>query len=142
MRALLYRDPQSVIDASGPLPEIAPLHSLIEAIRKQRGDVTRTVQWSADAASAETFHAMPLIGPAGELMGAFLVGSWRAEQVRMERFLRRMQILVAAGGILLAILFSLWTTARITRPVEALATGARAVAAGRLERPGRGALWR
>jgi nitrogen fixation/metabolism regulation signal transduction histidine kinase len=131
MRALLYRDPQSVISASGPVSETAPLAPLLEAIRKQRdGEVARTVQWSADAASAETFHAIPLKGPDGELMGAFLVGSLRAEQVRMQRFLRRMQILVAAGGILLAVLVSLWTTARITRPVEALATGARAVAAG------------
>ena len=130
MRALLYRDPQSVIGASGPVPETAPLAPLLEAIRKQRGEVARTVQWTADAASAEAFHAIPLIGPDGELMGAFLVGSLRAEQVRMQRFLRRMQILVAAGGILLAVLVSVWTTARITRPVEALATGARAVAAG------------
>ena len=130
MRALLYREPQSVISASGPLPETAPLAPLLEAMRRQRSETTRTVQWSTDAASAETFHAMPLIGPAGELMGAFLIGSGRAEQVRMERFLRRMQIGVGAGGILLAVLVSLWTTARITRPVEALATGARAVAAG------------
>jgi len=131
MRALLFRDPQSVIGASGPVPETDPLAPLLEAIRKQHdGEVARTVQWSTDAASAEAFHAIPLIGPDGELMGAFLVGSLRAEQVRMQRFLRRMQILVAAGGILLAVLVSLWTTARITRPVEALATGARAVAAG------------
>jgi two-component system nitrogen regulation sensor histidine kinase NtrY len=34
------------------------------------------------------------------------------------------------GGIGLALLVSLWTTRRITRPVEALAAGARAVAAG------------
>ena len=130
MRALLYRDPQSVIGASGQVPETAPLAPLLDAIRKQRGEVSRTVQWTADAASAEAFHAIPLIGPDGELMGAFLVGSLRAEQVRMQRFLRRMQILVATGGILLAVLASLWTTARITRPVEALATGARSVAAG------------
>jgi two-component system, NtrC family, nitrogen regulation sensor histidine kinase NtrY len=130
MRALLYRDPQSVIGALGPVPETAPLAPLLEAIRKQRVELARTVQWSSDAASAETFHAIPLIGPGGEPMGAFLVGSLRAEQVRMQRFLRRMQVLVAAGGILLAVLVSVWTTARITRPVEALATGARAVAAG------------
>ena len=130
MRALLYRDPQSVIGALGPVPETAPLAPLLEAIRKQRVEVTRSVQWSADAASAETFHAMPLIGPGRELMGAFLIGSRRAEQVRMQRFLRRMQVLVAAGGILLAVLVSVWTTARITRPVEALASGAHAVAAG------------
>jgi signal transduction histidine kinase len=126
MRALLFREPQSVY---------APLAPLIAALRKQRGEVTRTVQWTADAASAETFHAIPLIGPpkdseGPELMGAFLVGSSRAAEVGLERFLRRVEILVAMGGILLALLVAFWTTARITRPVEALAAGARAVAAG------------
>ena len=136
MRALLYREPQSIVGSSGPLPQTAPLAPLIDALRKQPSEVTRTVQWSADAASAETFHAFPLIGPAkdpgqaDELMGAFLVGSSRAVQVRLERFLRRVELLVAMGGILLALLVAFWTTARITRPVEALAAGARAVAAG------------
>jgi len=136
MRALLYREPQSIVDSSGPLPRTAPLAPLIDALRKQRSEVTGTVQWSADAASAETFHAIPLIGPAkdpgqaDELMGAFLVGSSRAVEVGLERFLRRVQVLVAMSGILLALLMAFWTTARITRPVEALAAGARAVAAG------------
>jgi len=135
MRALLYRAPQSIVGASGPLPQTAALAPLIDALRKQRAEVTRTVQWTADAASAETFHAIPLIGPAtdpagAELMGAFLVGSSRAAQVEMGRFMLRVEILVAMGGILLALLVAFWTTARITRPVEALAAGARAVAAG------------
>jgi two-component system, NtrC family, nitrogen regulation sensor histidine kinase NtrY len=130
MRALLYREPQSIVGASGSLPRTAALAPLIDAVRKQRGEVTRTVQWSADAASAETFYAIPLIGPGDELMGAFLVGSSRAAQVGLERFLRRVEILVAMGGIVLALLVAFWTTARITRPVEALAAGARAVAAG------------
>ena len=121
MRALLYREPQSMDAALAPL---------IDAMRKQHGEVTRTIQWSPDAASAETFHAIPLMGPAGELMGAFLVGSSRAAQVGLERFMVRVEILVAVGGILLALLVAFWTTARITRPVEALAAGARAVAAG------------
>ncbi|HLY18135.1 MAG TPA: ATP-binding protein [Bryobacteraceae bacterium] len=130
MRALLYREPQSVIDASGPVPQTAALAPLINEIRQRRTDLTRTVNWSGDAAGAETFHGIPLIGPDNELMGAFLVGSSRREQVGLERFLRRVEILVAAGGILLAVLVTFWTTARITRPVEALAAGARAVAGG------------
>jgi len=130
MRALLYRAPQSIIDSSGPVRQTAALTPLLDELRKGRAEVTRTVAWSSDAASAETFHAIPLIGPDNELMGAFLVGSSRAEQVGLERFLRRVEILVAAGGILLALLISFWTTARITRPVEALAAGARAVAGG------------
>ncbi|MGA2740397.1 MAG: ATP-binding protein [Bryobacteraceae bacterium] len=130
MRALLYREPQSIVGASGPLPQTAALAPLIDALRKQRSEVTRTVQWTADAARAETFHAIPLIGPEGGLMGAFLVGSSRAAQVNLERFMLRVEFLVAMGGILLALLVAFWTTARITRPVEALAAGARAVAAG------------
>ncbi|MGC9948941.1 MAG: ATP-binding protein [Bryobacteraceae bacterium] len=140
MRALLFREPQSIAGASGPIPRTAPLAPLIDAVRKQRRELTRTVQWSADAVDAETFHAIPLIGPGNgpgkdpgagdELMGAFLVGSSRGPQVRLERFMLRIEILVAAGGILLALLVAFWTTARITRPVEALAAGARAVAAG------------
>jgi signal transduction histidine kinase len=135
MRALLYREPQSIVGSSGPLQQTAALAPLIDALRKQRTEVTRTVQWTADAASAETFHAIPLIGPpqdppGAELMGAFLVGSSRAAQVGLERFLLRVEILVAVGGILLALLVAFWTTARIARPVEALAAGARAVAGG------------
>jgi nitrogen fixation/metabolism regulation signal transduction histidine kinase len=130
MRALLYREPQSIVGTGGPLAQTAALRPLIDALIKQRTELTRTIQWTADAASAETFHAIPLIGPSGDLMGAFLVGSSRAEQVGLERLLRRVEILVALGGILLALLVAFWTTARITGPVEALAAGARAVAAG------------
>ena len=130
MRALLFREPQSIVSATGPVPGSAALGALIEALRKRRTEVTRTIQWTSDAASAETFDAIPLMGPSGELMGAFLVGSSRAAQVGLERFLWRVEVLVATGGILLALLVAFWTTARITRPVEALAAGARAVAAG------------
>ena len=130
IRALLYREPQSIVGAAGPVLQTAALAPLIDAVRKQRSEVTRTIQWSTDAANDETFHAIPLIGPGDELMGAFLVGSSRAAQVGLERFLRRVEILVAVGGILLALLLAFWTTARITRPVEALAAAARAVAGG------------
>ena len=135
MRALLYREPQSIVGAAGPVAQTAALAPLLDSLRKERREVTRTIQWTAEPASAETFHAIPLIGPSkdlqgGELMGAFLVGSSRAPQVRLERFMLRVEILVAMGGILLALLVAFWTTARITRPVEALAEGARAVAAG------------
>ena len=130
MRTLLYREPESIVGVAGPWQRTAPLAPMIEALRKQRQEVTRTVQWSNDAAGAETFHGIPLTGPGGDFMGAFLVGSSRAAQVGLERFLRRVEVLVAMGGILLALVVAFWTTARITRPVEALAAGARALAAG------------
>jgi len=130
MRALLYREPAAVISTAGPLQDTAALKPLIDDVRAKRGEVTRTIAWGGGAIHDEAFHAIPLIGPDKGFMGAFLVGSSRAEQVRFERFLGNMQLLVAAGGIGLALLLTLWTTRRITRPVEALAAGARQVAGG------------
>ena len=49
MRALLYREPQSIVGASGPLQQTAALAPLIDALRKQRGDEKRT--WLAHAIS-------------------------------------------------------------------------------------------
>jgi nitrogen fixation/metabolism regulation signal transduction histidine kinase len=136
MRALLYRDlgpaisPQSIGGTAGAVPDAAKLKPLVEKMRRRRREVTQTVQWSEDPATAETFHAIPLTGREQDLLAGLLVGSSRREQVEMERFLRTVGFLVAGAGILLGVLISGWATARVTRPVQALAAGAREVAGG------------
>ena len=66
MRALLYREPQSIV---GSLPGRFRRPRRCAADRRvaasSASEVTRTVQWSSDAASAETFHAFPLSTPPG-----------------------------------------------------------------------------
>jgi len=129
MRVLLYT-PQALIDTSGPVTQAAPLAPLIERARRENRELSGVVNWTSDAAGAETFHAIPLRGAGNEFLGALLIGSSRRELVELERFLRWTGLLVAAGGILLGVAVSWWATARVTRPVRRLADRARDVAAG------------
>jgi signal transduction histidine kinase len=139
MRALLYRnlDPSFVAaaltDTNGAVEQPDKLEPLIDQIRRQPQSLVGTVQWSADAASAETFHAIPLLGRNNELLGVLLVGSSSRELVLLTQRIVAIAALVAAGALFVGLLFSLWVSARITRPVEELAEGAREVAAGRWE---------
>lgn len=144
MRALLYRNLEPdfstalLTDANGQLLQGELLAPLIEQVRRQPLDpaqgkpreITQTIKWSSDTASAETVHAMPLLGPANDLLGVLLVGSSRAEIVALGKFIRSTAFFVAVGGVLLGFLLSWWASARVTRPVLELAAGAREVAAG------------
>ena len=81
MRALLYRNlepnfsPAALSDANGAIPQADQFQSLIEQIQRQKGaeTVVKTIEWSNDPASAETFHAMPLTGRNNELLGVLPV---------------------------------------------------------------------
>jgi two-component system nitrogen regulation sensor histidine kinase NtrY len=109
------------------------LQPLIDQIRKQPQNLVRTIHWNSDAASAETFHAMPLTGRNNELLGVLLVGSSRRQLVLLTNRIVMTSAAVAAGALLIGLLLSLWVAARITRPVRELADGAREVALGRWE---------
>jgi len=133
MRALLYRnlEPQfsttQLIQARGGTRNAQEVQALVGQVMKQRRELIQTIGTGADS---ETFHALPLIGYGDNLMGVLLVGSSRADLIHLEASVRRVGILVAAGGILLGILLSWWATARVTRPVLRLADSAAKVAAG------------
>ena len=131
MRVLLYRNLQpefspALLGAAGA----AKLRPLVDRVRRTRAEGAETVQWSSDAATAEAFHAFPLTGRQGDLLGVLLVGSSARERAELERFLLRTAIFVGCGGIVLALLAAWWATARVTRPVRELAAGASEVAAG------------
>jgi signal transduction histidine kinase len=136
MRALLYRnlDPafsaSLLTDARGPAESAETLAPLIERIRRQPGEVTETLQWTADAASGVTLHAIPLQGSGRELLGVLLVESSRGEIVALTRRIRMTAALVGALGVAFGLLLSWWAAARFSRPVQELAAGARAVSAG------------
>ncbi len=116
-RVLLYQNldanwnPKSLLDLNGPAAGADKI---------------------SDSADAESFHAMPLTGPSQQLMGVLLVGSSRRPLVELQRQVLSTAMLVGGGGILVAVLASLWFAARITRPVVSLAEAARRVAAGDL----------
>jgi two-component system nitrogen regulation sensor histidine kinase NtrY len=137
MRALLYRnlDPSftqtALTDLNGVPLQADSFQSLIEQVQKQpRQELVRTIEWTRDAADAETFHAIPLKGRNDELLGIFLLGSSRRELVVLTRHIWQITALVGLAAFFIGLLLSWWISRRITRPVEDLAEGAREVAAG------------
>jgi two-component system nitrogen regulation sensor histidine kinase NtrY len=136
MRALFYTNLQpdfqasALIDSDGPAQQADRLSAFIEQVCHQSAQSDRTIQWTSDPASAESFHAIPLKGRQGQVLGVLLVGSSRADQVKLTSFIRALGILVGGAGIALGVLLSLWLAARISRPIARLSEGAREVAAG------------
>ena len=133
MRVLLYRNLEErfratqLIDATGPAARPAQLEPLIEQVRKERREVARTL---GSGAAAETFHAVPLPGLDGSVLGVLLIASSRRDLVELENSLVWTGGGVAALGILVGIALSWWAAARVTRPVRRLAESAARVAGG------------
>ena len=137
MRALIYTnlDPSfaaaSLLGDKIDADQAERFAPLVEQLQKQPQPVVRTVEWTRDPADAETFHAIPLTGRNNELLGIFFVGSSRRELVLLTREILKSAAAVAAAAVFVGLLVSFWISARITKPVEELAEGAREVATGR-----------
>jgi two-component system nitrogen regulation sensor histidine kinase NtrY len=133
VRALLYRNlsprfsGQALMAASGVLEEPDKLGPLIEQVRLTGSEASQTVRWRDES---ETFHAIPLLGRDSNLLGVLLVGSSRRELMTLINRIRRIGIIAGVIGILVGIASSYWISIRVTRPVEKLVEGARAVSAG------------
>jgi signal transduction histidine kinase len=137
MRALLYRNLEpnfvssALMDVNGRPEEADRFRPLIEQVQRNPQKLVETINWTRDAASAETFHAMPLLGRSNELLGVLLVGSSRKELVLLTQRIVTIAAIAAAAAIFVGLLVSFWVAARITRPVRELVEGAREVATGR-----------
>jgi two-component system, NtrC family, nitrogen regulation sensor histidine kinase NtrY len=145
MRALLYQNrnqrfsPELLVDPSASTQNIRPadkLEPLVDAVRQSKQEMTGLVHWSGDQAEDEVFHAIPLLGASSgknkdrPLLAILLIANSRRTYVDLMQHIRSAALMVGGGGILLAILLSSWTAARVTRPVEQLAQAAQEVAAG------------
>jgi signal transduction histidine kinase len=131
MRALLWFPPSDVIDAQGAVSNPERLDGLIAQVRAKAQRATGVVRWNAQPSSAEAFLALPLLRR-GTLMGVLLAGTSLAAQVNLERTILWTGLAVGLSGMAIGVLLGWWTTERITRPVERLASVARTVAAGDL----------
>jgi signal transduction histidine kinase len=137
-RVLLYQNldtawnPKSLLDLNGPAAGADKIAPLVEQVRHRGQEARSVIRWTADAADAESFHAMPLTGPNQQLMGVLLVGSSRRPLAELQRQVISAAMLVGGVGILVAVMTSIWFAARVTKPVVSLAEAARRVAAGDL----------
>jgi two-component system, NtrC family, nitrogen regulation sensor histidine kinase NtrY len=137
MRALIYTNldptfvPTSLMGEKIDAEQAEQFAPLVEQLQKQPQAMVRTIEWTRDPADAESFHAIPLTGRNNELLGIFFVGSSRRELVLLTRQILKIAGAVAAAALFIGLLVSFWISARITKPVEELAEGAREVASGR-----------
>jgi two-component system, NtrC family, nitrogen regulation sensor histidine kinase NtrY len=79
----------------------------------------------------DTVTAIPLSGPAANLLGVLFVRSSGLELAAVRSYIRRTALVVGAAGAFIGILLSLWASARVTRPVRELAGSVRQVAEGK-----------
>jgi signal transduction histidine kinase len=137
MRTLLYRNlepgfvPSQLTDPRGPASQPELFSPMIAEVQKNRHELQRTItSGAAPNANSETFDALPLVGRDGDLLGVLLVGSSRLSLIQMLNFIRALALLVGGGVISLGLILGWWVSARVTRPIEELAAGAREVAMG------------
>src|SRR5437763_15335822 len=136
MRAMFYQNlpgsfsPQLLISASGTAPQPEHVAPLIEQIRRQHQEASEIVHWSSDPGDEEAINAIPLFGLDNQLLGILVVGNSRKPYIELQQHIRSAALISAAAGILLAVPFSGWAAARVTRPVEQLAAAAHEVADG------------
>ncbi len=136
MRSLLYMNldtdfqPADLVDASGTADHAERFTPIINGERQEPAPRTATIAWGSDAASAELFQALPLMGRQKELLGVLLVGSSQHDVVTLERRILWLATGVVGLGLLVGLLMSWWGAARVTRPVQKLAEGAHEVSRG------------
>src|SRR6185369_10994462 len=94
---------------------------LIHEVQQSNRESNEVIHWSSDALSDELAQAIPLDGADGQLLGILIVATSRQPYVELRQHIRSTGLLVGGTGIVLAILFSGWIAARVTRPVEQLA---------------------
>lgn len=140
MRALLYRNlepgyvPTVLTDEHGAVAQSELFSPLITEVQRTRHDQQEKIDSTSDhGANSENFNAIPLMGREGNLLAVLLVGSSRQDLLQMLTFIRSLALLVGGGVILLGLVLGWWISARVTRPIEELAEGAREVAAGHWE---------
>ncbi|HKS67102.1 MAG TPA: ATP-binding protein [Candidatus Acidoferrales bacterium] len=136
MRALLYLnlenkfEPADLMDENGAIEQADRFASSIEKDLRQPAERKFTVNQTADAKEAEVFHETPLLGRQSELLGILMVGSSQREVVILQRRIEVLAAITVVIGIVIALLFSWWGSARVTKPIQELAEGARAVSNG------------
>ncbi|WP_348263024.1 ATP-binding protein [Telmatobacter sp. DSM 110680] len=123
-------DPKRLVSANGDMAEAPRYASLIDRARNGGQQLSGVLYLTSRREDSVTATAIPLKNSAGEVLAVLTVAISRGGLVAEQQQIRAIAYGVASGGILLAIIFSLWIAARVSRPVEELARAAEEVASG------------
>jgi signal transduction histidine kinase len=126
-------DPKGLVGATGEVPAAIRYQPLIDAARKSGQQTSALLYLTPRREDSVNATAIPLKNESGAVLAVLIVSISRSGMVEAQQHIRAIAYGVAAGGILLAIVFSLWIAARVSRPIEQLARAAGQVAAGNWE---------
>jgi signal transduction histidine kinase len=123
-------DPKRLIGTAGEVPHADRYEPLINSAF-DKGQQTNSILYLTNRREdSVNATAIPLKSDKGAVLAVLIVAISRSGMVEAQQHIRAIAYGVAAGGILLAILASLWIAASISRPIERLAQAAEEVAAG------------
>lgn len=123
-------DPRRLISAAGEVPNAARYESLIRSVISTGQQASSILYLTNRREDSVIATAIPLKSSTGSVLAVLTVAISRSGMVEAQKHIRTIAYGVASGGILLAILCSLWIAARVSRPIEQLAVAAELVAAG------------
>jgi len=126
-------DSSRIAGASGNVPGAARYQPLIDSARKTGQEASSILFITTRREDSVNATAIPLKNEAGNVLAVLTVAISRNGLVEAQGHIRSIAYAVAGGGILLAIVFSLWITARVSRPIEELAHAAQEIASGNWE---------
>jgi len=123
-------DAKNFVSPDGSVPGADKYFPLIEAARKSGQETSGILYVTSRREDSVTATAIPLKNSSGNVLAVLTVAISRSGLVAEQQQIRATAYGIAAGGILLAIILSLWIAARVSRPVEELARAAEEVASG------------
>jgi signal transduction histidine kinase len=126
-------DPTRLISTAGVVPHADRYEPVISSAFRTGQQTSSILYLTNRREDSVNATAIPLKSDSGAVLAVLIVAVSRSSMVEAQRHIRAIAYGVAAGGILLAILASLWIAARVSRPIEQLAQAAEEVAAGNWE---------
>jgi two-component system, NtrC family, nitrogen regulation sensor histidine kinase NtrY len=123
-------DSRQFIAADGPVANAAAYKPLILSTLAAGRQSTSILYLTKRREESLNVTAIPLKNKAGQPLAVLTVAISRGGMVAAQQQIRTTAYGVASGGMLLAIVFSLWIAARVSRPIEEMARASEAVAAG------------
>ncbi len=123
-------DPGSYRQSNGPVPNAARYADLIQTARKTGSQTSGELYLTGLGEDSVNLTAIPLKSSSGTVLAVLTVAISRSGMIAAQQRIRAIAYAVASGGILIAIAFSLWITARVSQPIEQLARAAEEVAEG------------
>ncbi len=123
-------DPKHLILPDGSVANVQAYQGVIAAAMKTGQQVSSIVYLTKHREDSVNVTAIPLRNEQGQILAVVTVAISRKGMVEAQQHIRATAYGVASGGILLAIVFSLWIAARVSRPIEELARASEGVAAG------------